>query len=215
MTDIRYTLISDGSSDRILIPILNWLLEVLCKESAIQPQWADLRGLKNPPKSLPERLKCAIDYYPCNFLFIHRDAESQNPSERKREIMTALEESAVIPPAVCVVPVRMSEAWLLLNDRAIRTAVGRPSGRVQLQLPSADRAEHTPDPKEVLFQALRDASECTGRRLNNLNERVLRYRVAELIDDYSILRRLSAFQQLEDDLTIELKKLGWFSPNPL
>lgn len=213
MTDIRYTLVSDGSSDRILIPILNWLLETLCKESAVQPQWADLRVLRNPPKTLPERLRYALDYYPCNFLFIHRDAESQNPDERKREIIAALEESAVTRPAVCVIPVRMSEAWLLLNERAIRTAVGRPSGKVQLQLPNPDRAEQIADPKETLFQALRDASEYTGRRLNNLNERLLRYRVADLIDDYSILRRLSAFQQLERDLTIELQKLGWIGPN--
>ncbi len=213
MTDIRYTLVSDGSSDRILIPILNWLLETLCKESAIQAQWADLRWLRNPPRSLSERLKFALDYYPCNFLFVHRDSESQDPGERRCEIIAALKESEVKHPAVCVVPVRMAEAWLLLNDRAIRTAVGRPSGRVQLQLPSYDRAENLPDPKEVLFQALRDASEYTGRRLNNLNGHMLRYRVAELIDDYSILRRLSAFQQLEDDLAIELQKLGWIGPN--
>jgi hypothetical protein len=209
VTDIRYTLVSDGSSDRILIPILNWLLETLCRDAAIQPQWADLRWLRNPPKSLPERLRCALEYYPCNFLFIHRDAEAQNPNERRSEILAALKESAVISPAVCVIPVRMSEAWLLLNERAIRAAAGRPTGRTQLQLPHSDRAEQFADPKEVLFQALRDASECTGRRLNNLNEPMLRYRVAELIDDYSILRTLSAFQQLEVELKEKCTELGW------
>jgi hypothetical protein len=45
MMELHYTLISDGSSDRALIPILNWLLKIHLNDWAIQPQWADLRGL--------------------------------------------------------------------------------------------------------------------------------------------------------------------------
>jgi len=209
VTDIRYTLVSDGSSDRVLIPILNWLLETICTDSAVQPQWADLGWLRNPPRDLRNRLHCAVECYPCNLLFVHRDAEAQNPEERRAEVMAAVLSIPTPPAIVCVIPVRMSETWLLLNERAIRTAAGRPSGRVQLQLPGPERAELIPDPKGVLFQALRDASECTGRRLDNLNEHALRHRVAELIDDYSILRRLSAFRRLEEDLTGELSRLGW------
>ena len=67
MTDIRYTLVSDGSSDRILIPILNWLLEGLCEDSAVQPQWADLGWLKKPPVGLAERLKERGSILPLQF----------------------------------------------------------------------------------------------------------------------------------------------------
>lgn len=212
MTDIRYTLVSDGSSDRILIPILNWLLEVVCPDYAIQPKWADLRWLKNPPNALGDRLRTAIDLYPCDLLFVHRDAETQEPDERRRQIMDALDESGVELPAISVVPIRMSEAWLLLNEMAIRTAVGRPTGKVQLLLPKFDQIEAIPDPKERLFQALRDASESTGRRLANLNPHALRHRVAELIDDFSPLRRLAAFQRLEEDLRTEFQLARWTQP---
>lgn len=209
MTDIRYTLVSDGSSDRILIPILNWLLEEILPESAIQPQWADLSWRKDPPKALGDQLRTAIDLYPCDLLFVHRDAETQEPDERRREIIDALDASGVELPAISVVPIRMSEAWLLLNEMAIRTAVGRPTGKVQLHLPSPEQIENVPQPKELLFQALRDASESTGRRLANLNPHALRHRVAELIDDFSPLRRLSAFQRLEEDLRTEFQQSRW------
>ncbi len=55
MRELRYTLVSDGSSDRALLPILSWLLQehrVLCP---IQAEWADLRLLPHPPKGLTAR----------------------------------------------------------------------------------------------------------------------------------------------------------------
>ena len=52
MKDLRYTLLSDGSSDQALIPILTWLLQKLGVRSAIQPAWADLRRLRKPPNRL-------------------------------------------------------------------------------------------------------------------------------------------------------------------
>ncbi len=211
MTNVRYTLVSDGSSDRVLLPVLTWLLECHCRDSAIQPQWADLRGLKKPPTTLARKLTCSTELYPCDLLFVHRDAESSNPEVRMNEIREALAASSVPCPSIFVVPIRMSEAWLLLDESAIRTAVGRPTGQTRLQLPRFDQVENLPDPKEVLFQALRDASGYAGRRLKNLRERELRYRVAELIDDFSKLRRLSAFQRLEADLVLRLRELGWVS----
>ncbi len=103
-------------------------------------------------------------------------------------------------PAVCVVPVRMMEAWLLMEESAIRRAAGNPAGRMPLGLPRINQIESTPDPKRVLFDALRTASGYTGRRLAKLNFPSLRYRVAELISDHSQLRKLSAFRALEAEV---------------
>ncbi len=53
MNEFTYTLITDGSSDRALEPILTWLLRQFLKENvAIQSEWADLRRVPNPPKKL-------------------------------------------------------------------------------------------------------------------------------------------------------------------
>jgi hypothetical protein len=38
-------------------------------------------------------------------------------------------------PVVCVVPVRMMEAWLLIDEMAIRRVAGNPNGRIPIELP--------------------------------------------------------------------------------
>lgn len=109
MDEIRYTLISDGPSDRALLPILTWVLREKGNVSLVQPEWADLRRLPQPPQSLHERILSAIDLFPCDLLFIHRDAEREDPESRYKEIRIALHEATkqgFQAPAVCVVPVR-------------------------------------------------------------------------------------------------------------
>lgn len=56
MKDFSYTLLSDGSSDRVLIPMLTWLLQRHGIKRRIQAQWADLGLLHPRPKSLSERI---------------------------------------------------------------------------------------------------------------------------------------------------------------
>jgi hypothetical protein len=40
-TEISYTLLCDGSSDRALLPVLSWLLREHLPDVAVQEQWAD------------------------------------------------------------------------------------------------------------------------------------------------------------------------------
>ena len=49
MTELKYTLLADGPSDDALLPVLSWLLVRQMPETAIQPQWADLRKLPLQP----------------------------------------------------------------------------------------------------------------------------------------------------------------------
>src|SRR4051794_26254101 len=112
MTSLRYTLLSDGSSDRALIPILTWAITQHLPECAIQSEWADLRRLARPPRGLSDRIAVALELYPCDMLFIHRDAELQSPDDRIAEIQAAIRalERQIEVPVVAVVPVRMQEA---------------------------------------------------------------------------------------------------------
>ncbi len=101
---------------------------------------------------------------------------------------------------VPVIPVRMTEAWLLTDESAIRRASGNPNGKVRLDLPPVSRLEALPDPKVELHRLLRVASELTGRRLKRLNEGSAVHRVAEYTESFHQLRELSAFVTLEDEL---------------
>jgi len=211
VTDLRYTLLSDGSSDQALLPLINWSLRAAGVTSAIRPEWADLGMLRHPPANLAQKIRAALDLYPCMLLFVHRDCETQTVTVRQEEIRRALDEayasSAVRVPAVCVVPRRMTEAWLLISERAVRIASGNPTGRVPVSMPVITRLEDLPNPKETLFSVLREASELHGRRLRGLRVHRLIHRVVEFIDDFSPLRMLPAFTEFETELEHILQEL--------
>jgi hypothetical protein len=204
MKRLDFTLLADGSSDAILIHPLTWLLRQ-CLNIPIDGTWADLRRLPHPPKDLWRRIQTAIDLYPCDILFVHRDAEGEPYERRVEEIAAAI---AGLPiRSVPVIPIRMQEAWLLIDEPALRRAAGNPHGQIELEMPSIDRLEDIPSPKQLLHDLLLSASERTGRRRKNLRPGQLAWRLGDLIEDYSPLRRLFAFQQVETAIRSTLDDL--------
>lgn len=208
MKTIRYTLLSDGSSDRVLMPLLDWLLRQHCPESVIESSWADLGRFPKPPKTLPDKIRVTLDTYPCDLLFIHRDAERESYEKRCQEIEAALQRIAT-PITVNVIPVRMQEAWLLFDEAAIRKAAGNPNSRNPLTLPNAHSLESLPNPKQLLFDAIRSSSGLSGTRLKRLNFNQCAFRVSRFIEDFSPLRVVRAFQFLEQQLSDALVVSGW------
>jgi hypothetical protein len=200
----QVTLVTDGTSDVVLVRILEWLTAQLTT-TEIEIRCADLRGLRERPHGLEERLVVATRLYPCHILFVHRDAESQDPEVRYTEVRLA---NTTGLAHVCIVPVRMQEAWLLHNEAALREAAGRPSGTDPLDLPAAAGWERLPDPKATLHNALRTASGATGRRAKRFKPARAAHRLAELITDWSPLRPLTAFAQLETDTRAAFRNLG-------
>jgi hypothetical protein len=208
MKSICYTLLSDGSSDKMLIPILDWLLCMHCPEHAVNSEWADLGRLRQPPKTLPDKIRLTLDLYPCDILFIHRDAEKETYETRYSQITRALK-GLETPPAICVIPVRMQEAWLLFDEAAIRRASGKPNGSKTLCLPGLNSVECLPDPKQLLFDLIRSASGLNGARLKKLNPRKGAYLVSQTITDFSPLQTLRAFNALEQQVIYIALEQGW------
>jgi hypothetical protein len=194
-------LLADGPSDRALLPIIDWVLSRIPRLEGLGfvEQWADFRSLPGPPRGLPERVERALERYPCEILFIHRDAESRPASERIEEIARAVTQK-VSPTWVPIVPVRMTEAWLLVDEGAVRQAADNPNGSVGLELPTVKTLESLPDPKSQLRDMLLIASEKRGRRRRQFERDLPRRipRIAEIIEDFSPLRKLAAFQRFED-----------------
>jgi hypothetical protein len=209
MSALRYTLLADGSSDRCLIGIINWLLTGIpaVATRGFIPQMAELRHLPDPPKTLADRISQTIRQFPCDILFVHRDAEAQPREKRIQEIDDAVARVVTLPH-VPIVPVRMTEAWLLLEEDSIRKAADNPNGTIHLGLPPTANLERIPDPKKVLEGLLILAAEKSGRRKDQFERdiSVRRQRVAELIRDFSPLRQLPAFRALEADLNAAIEK---------
>ena len=210
MPSLRYTVVGDGTSDRALMPILRWILLQSGTAMPLSPSWADPRRLRESTNRLADRLPQALDLYPCDLLFVHRDAEKEAAEMRYNEIAEAVS-GLNAPPTICVVPVRMTEAWLLLDEGAIRRAADNPNGRIRLDLPTLKEMETMPDPKEKLNGMLRTACELSGRRLNQFkrDEARRRVQVAEFVQDFSPLLRLSAFKHLQEKTDALLAEQGW------
>ncbi len=208
---LKHTLVSDGPTDANLIPIINWTLRETAGVVLAEGIRAEFWKLPNPPANLPDRICKALELFPCDVLFVHRDAEKEVPKSRDAEIRDAVAraaQSGCLIPAVAVIPVRMLEAWLLLDERAIRQAAGNPNGQVALHLPAVNRLERCPDPKDELRQALRTASELSGRRLKKFDARQAFWRVVDFIEDFSPLRQLPAFVAFEDAVR-QMRDANW------
>jgi len=210
MARLSYTLLGDGSSDRALIYIINWVLYRKWAEVTIVANVADLRQYPNPPKTLGERMKRAIDLYPAQLLFVHRDSEKEDGVDlRVQEIEEGIASMRLDSEAIVkVIPVRMTETWLLIDEQAIKVAAGNRNFRGRLDLPPLRNLEHVHDPKQKMRELIYTASGKTGRGRDKLNVGYAIQIVAEKIADFSILSQLPAFAQLERDIELALGNLN-------
>jgi len=207
MSSLRYTLVADGTGDRALCAALEWILARHTSRVTVR-EVPDLGRLRRPPRTLADKLTEATKLAPCDLLFVHRDAEGQSADRRRKEIQAAVRVGGA-GPHVPVIPVRMTEAWLVWAEQAIRQAAGNPKGRDPLHLPSPSRVGTLPDPKADLRTALRTASGLHGRRLDGLRTAPLTHRVAECIGDYSPLLAAPAFAKLDEDVAELVAQQRW------
>ena len=186
---LAYAVVADGGTDRLLVPIIQSAVHRLDPGVEIlEPEFRRRRG------SITDFLRAYRTG--AMLVFVHRDSEGLALEERLQEFDT-FDRPDVVP----VVPVRMSESWILIDGFAIAQAAGSTSARVPV--PGIVQIENIPDPKnrldELLFQA---AGSPAGRRGRNFKRSIAQRRVsvAEYISDYSPLENLPAFRSFQDSL---------------
>lgn len=163
---MRCLLVCEGNSDAPLVSHIQRLLGVYGFQPSDFDGSTDGRRLIDKVRN---GLRQAERY---DLLFVHRDADRTGADARHREIAQAVQQSGYHGPYVGIVPVRMMESWLLLDDVAIRSAAGNPNGRAGLDLPSPAEAERMADPKSALQTAIRACAEVQGRRRRALAKRL-------------------------------------------
>lgn len=180
---VHFVLIGEGSSDESLIPHLENLC-IDCGADEVTGIAPDLRRLPYPVgHSVEEKLRTILRLEPAaNLIFIHRDADSRDAQPRQVEIAQAVNACKLDKVWVAIVPVQETEAWLLLDELAIKQVTGKPNSQVNLHLPSAATVETMADPKAVLQQAIITSSGATGRRLERLRS------------DFALHRKLLLFR---------------------
>lgn len=177
---VRFILLCEGSSDRALVPHLERLL-VSCGAPATVGFSVPLSTVKDPgggrgsvlERKMEAVLSVETEY---DLLFVHRDSDTAGHETRTREINEASANVALNVNRVPIVPVRTTEAWILLDEVAIRRVAGKPGGRQPLNLPRPSRVEHLADPKGALETALVAASGCSGNRLRKFRNKFGQHR---------------------------------------
>jgi hypothetical protein len=163
-----------------------------------------------PGRKVHERLRCILRSDPdFDVLLVHRDAEAQSPGKRLQEIAAGMGNAGVSWPCVPIVPVRMTEAWLLLDETAIRNVAVSPTSTVPLDLPQPHRAEALSDPKETLRAALERACGLSGRRLKKFKRdfEAHRAQLFAMLDREGPVRQLEAWQALEQATERAMKRV--------
>lgn len=206
--NIRFTLVAEGPSDEALLPILNWALRADVRVGEVEPQFARPCELPSARAGLPERIRVACALYPADLLFVHRDSDREPSAVRRSEIRRAIGLVGATTPHVPVVPVRTMEAWLLIDESAIREAAANPRGTMALGLPRGGGIERAANPKTTLHDALRIAADLTGRRLKKFHVHKAVRDVARKIHDFSPLHQLPAYNEFETLLRQALDQLA-------
>lgn len=207
---VRAVFIADGPSD---LP-LAMHLELLCAQQGVEVQVTpiDPRSLRASSRTVEGRLRFLLDQdVDPDLVFVHRDAESQDPAARATEVRAGavaagIDELRVVP----VVPIRMTEAWLLIDESEIRRVAGRPAGTNNLGLPPVSAIESLADPKALLAQVLLDAGQPSGRRRRKQFERDFgsnRALLLERLDLAGPINELAAWRRLKEDVAEVLANL--------
>jgi hypothetical protein len=118
---VYFAFIGEGTSDAGLVVPLRELCTLAGADDAreIPLDWDQLgpeagHSVLNKVRAVLSKVSDA------DLLFIHRDADGRSPTARYTEIAQAIESLGVSILYVAVVPVQETEAWLLLDEKAIR-----------------------------------------------------------------------------------------------
>ncbi|MEU8770000.1 hypothetical protein AB0C94_23900 [Streptomyces griseus] len=207
---VRVLFVGEGTSDNGLVPHIESI--AVRKGLDVSVTVPDF-GLLRPPTghSVPDKLRAARALGGTyDLAVVQRDADRGPAQTRKDEIEKAMGAEWPELRHVAVVPVRMLEAWLLLDEVCLRQVAENPRGRVGLNLPKGVAAETVADPKQLLKESLARASEYKGRRLAQFQKRFSqhRLRMLELLDPEGPVACLPSWRAFVEDLDAAFEALN-------
>jgi hypothetical protein len=204
---VRALFLGEGTSDNGIVPQIENLAASLSIEIAVTSP--DLSRLLKPPgRAIEDKLRAAVEKggrY--DLIIVHRDADRDGRDARLLEITNAVRKVTPDTDYTAVIPVRMTEAWLLTDERELRQVAGNPRGTICLNLPEPARVESIPDPKRVLKETLGIASGLSGRKLDKFHDRFSQHRrqLLERLDPRGRVELVTSWRCFVTDLELGLK----------
>ncbi|WP_144023115.1 DUF4276 family protein [Burkholderia sp. AU15512] len=195
---VNFVLTGEGPSDRNLVDHIE---SILIEEGFVEVSGSapDLGLLPNPVgRGVREKINVILQLYPnVDAIFVHRDADRAGVDARRREIFDAanglIKNHRVIP----VIPVTEFETWLLTDRAAIKRVAGNVGyGGALNCIPTVRNLEGVHGAKEVLLEALCEASETQGARLRKFKNQFpeMRARLTFDLDPNGPVTNLASYQ---------------------
>lgn len=212
---MRAALISEGSSDHGLTHVLERLCRSLGVPEIEVESATEVLQLFKSGGTVEGKISTLLRVDPgFDLLFVHRDADNAGLEARQQEIEAADTRAGQHRPLVRVIPVKVMEAWLLLDEDEIRTVVGNPKGKAPLNLPKRSKVEACGDPKGRLRAALQAATIKKPNKKPNKKPAALssarfnlyRARLLEDLDINGPITELHAWQTLVAELQVTLNE---------
>ncbi|MDQ3578406.1 MAG: hypothetical protein M3443_12590 [Actinomycetota bacterium] len=199
---LRVLFLGEGISDSGIVPQIEDIAARLVIDIYVTDP--DLGRLRTPPgRAVVDKLRAVSgEGVVFDLIVVHRDADRDGRGARLDEISRAFE--PVLPAAryVAVVPVRMTEAWLLTDEQELRHVAGNPKGKMPLNLPAVSKIESIPDPKQLLKDTLGVASGLSGRKLHKFHNRFSQHRkqLLERLDPAGNVTEVESWKCFVSDL---------------
>lgn len=204
MTRWQGIFISEGTSDLPLAQLVENMF--LARGEGLDLSVPDFSLLADRvPRTVDGRLAAGLellDGESVDVVVIHRDTDNTDAASRRNEMEEPFSRIPIGRHLIPLIPIRMTEAWTLLDETAIREVAGNPRGRMPLGLPTIGEIERRANPKQILKDAILAASGSTGRRQAVLARRFdnNRRRLLERINPDGPIRQLTSWRQLEADV---------------
>ncbi|HLX40315.1 MAG TPA: DUF4276 family protein [Ktedonobacteraceae bacterium] len=219
MEELRLALYAEGTTDEQFLPsILQRTCEQLIAKhnqtavNVVDPRIiARKKNIANRDESILQAAREAIDFH---ILVIHADADSYSQEKALKERfqpgyeLVKLSNEQVCKYLVPVVPIYMTEAWLLADNDALRKVIGTNMKVHELGLVQKARLiEADSNPKQTLKNIVQKAYANRSRRHQQVDLGIL-YRSLGRVIRLEQLENLKAYNQFVHDLTATLKKLA-------
>ena len=190
MTTLVTVLYAEGPTDQRFLPLLiqRTAVQILSQRGHTIVDVLEPMLVEPPEKGERDHsiLAVARRVHGYHLLFVHADADAPTATAALRQRIApavALVQAAqqqgetVCTDLVSIVPVQMTEAWMLVDRAALRAVMGAPSDHHDLDMPvRPQQVEQIADPKQQLSRIFAEALASRTRRIRR------RHRIAELYE---------------------------------
>lgn len=203
---ISFILTGEGTSDLRLVEHIE---SILIEEgfSEVSGEAPDL-GMFRPPvgRTVEEKLTALLKHYPnVDVIFVHRDADKVGVHVREQEIMTATQNVVDVARVIPIIPVTMLETWLLVDQEAIKRVAGNTNYKGSLDgIPAIRQLENHRDTKQLLLNALCEASQTQGARRIKFRKRFseMRARLTFDLDPNGPIQNLASYRYFREKISV-------------